>query len=200
MRQAEGLVLASASPRRAELLTQLGIPHEVLPAHIDESLRAEESPKGYVVRMAREKARAVAASLAVARPVLGADTSVVLEGKVLGKPRDRRHAARMLSCLSGQRHQVLSAVAVVRGSQSHEALQVSEVTFKPLSEQEIAAYLETGEADDKAGAYAIQGRAAAFIQHLDGSYSGVMGLPLYQTCQLLERLRADQPGSTRKSA
>jgi septum formation protein len=147
-----------------------------------------------VQRVAADKARHVAGLLArrglAARPVLGADTEVVVDDEILGKPRDRAHAAQMLARLSGRTHTVLSALCLVNGAEERRALSVSRVTFAPLSDAEIAHYLGSGEADDKAGAYAIQGRAAAFIARLEGSYSGVMGLPLYELHGLLSQARA----------
>ena len=181
---AKPLILASQSPRRAELLKQVGLAFVVQPADIDETPRAGEAPEDYVLRMAREKAGAIAAS-APEDAVLAADTSVVVDGDILGKPGDRREAAAMLRRLSDRRHQVISAVALQYRGAIHTTLVVSEVGFAALDEAVIADYLRSGEADDKAGAYGIQGRAAAFICHLAGSYSGVVGLPLYETVTLL---------------
>jgi septum formation protein len=179
------LRLASASPRRRELLTQIGVPHVVTGAHIDESALAGESPRAYVQRLARTKALAVW-ERDPSLPVLAADTSVVLEGVVFGKPRDRDDALHMLAALSGRTHEVLTAVALA--SRSGVALRLSEssVTFRALTPAECSAYWETGEPRDKAGAYAVQGLAAVFIESLAGSYSGVMGLPLFETAQLLQ--------------
>lgn len=179
------LILASASPRRRELLTQIGIEFQQKVADVDETQRPGESPVDYVSRMALEKARAVHAVAQSEVPVLGADTSVVIDGQVLGKPADYTHARGMLRRLSGRIHEVLSAVAVVGG---HEVVAVnqSKVWFRDISDSEIEAYWRSGEPQDKAGAYAIQGLAATFIKRLDGSYSGVMGLPLYETARLLQ--------------
>ena len=179
------LTLASRSPRRRELLEQIGIALEVVPADTDESVHAGEGARGYVLRVAREKARAVAGAL-----VLGADTAVVLEGVVLGKPADAADAARMLRALSGTRHEVLTGVCVRRGGPDPlelEAVVRTEVEFAPLGEVEIAWYVSTGEPLDKAGAYAIQGAGGAFVREVRGSVSNVVGLPLAETADLLRR-------------
>jgi len=181
------LYLASASPRRAELLEQLGLDFEVLAAEVDEAVREGESPEVYVIRVALDKTRAGAAALGgrPLRPVLGSDTCVVVGEQILGKPRDQEHAAEMLRLLSGREHRVLTAVAVVEGEQEMTRLSVSHVYFRSLSEEDIAGYWLTGEPLGKAGGYAIQGLAAQFIARLEGSYSGVMGLPLFETAELL---------------
>jgi septum formation protein len=178
------LILASTSPRRRELLTQLGATFEVLAVAVDERPLAGELPIDHVCRLALAKARA-GAEQAPDACVLGADTVVVLEGEIFGKPADAADAAAMLRRLSGRTHVVLSAVACVHQGAHGVRLSESKVTFRALSGDEIEAYCATGEPLDKAGAYAIQGRAAAFIRHLDGSYSGVMGLPIYETAELL---------------
>jgi septum formation protein len=178
------LCLASASPRRRELLSQIGVPHVVTGADIDESVRPGESPSDYVVRLAREKALAVRRGGQLL-PVLAADTTVVLDGAVFGKPRDREDAVRMLGRLSGRRHEVLTAVALADSRGVQERLSSSTVQFRTLSEEQCSAYWETGEPRDKAGGYAIQGFGAVFIEFLSGSYSGVMGLPLFETGELL---------------
>jgi septum formation protein len=178
------LRLASVSPRRRELLTQIGVPHLVTGAHIDESTAPGESPPDYVQRMARTKALTVwqrDSSL----PVLAADTTVVLDGVIFGKPGGEAEAVRMLSTLSGRTHQVLTAIALASPAGLAQRLSVSEVRFRTLTPEECVAYWHTGEPRDKAGAYAIQGKAAVFIESLDGSYSGVMGLPLFETAELL---------------
>jgi septum formation protein len=180
------LVLASASPRRSELLQQIGVPFRRQVVETDETARPREAAEDYVRRVALEKARAVRRELGDDEVlVLGADTAVVVGRRLLGKPRDKGHACEMLRSLSGRRHRVLSAVAVVA---QREAVQLSEsaVWFRTLSGAEIEAYWHSGEPHDKAGAYAIQGLGAVFVEHLEGSYSGVMGLPLYQTARLLE--------------
>jgi septum formation protein len=180
------LTLASVSPRRQELLTQIGVPHVVVGAHIDESVEAAESPHDYVQRMARSKALAVWNAHS-SLPVLAADTTVVLDGLTLGKPRDRDDALGMLARLSGRTHEVLTAVALATGAGIALRVSVSSVRFRALSAEECAAYWETGEPRDKAGAYAIQGRGAVFVESLQGSYSGVMGLPLFETVELLQK-------------
>ena len=196
-----GIYLASRSPRRRELLSQIGVRYHLLlfrsrpdsPPDVDESMQPNEAPDTYVERVARLKAEAGWRLLRVRNlplaPVLAADTTVALEGRIFGKPTDRKQAVEMLAALSGTRHEVLTAVALARDDQCDSALSRSEVQFKKLSAEDIAQYVATGECDDKAGAYAIQGRAARFIMELRGSYSGVMGLPLFETSQLLEKLR-----------
>jgi septum formation protein len=196
-----GIYLASRSPRRRELLAQIGVRYHLLlfrsrpesPPDVDETVLPNEAPDTYVERVARAKAEAGWKLLRLRNlplaPVLAADTTVALDGRILGKPVDRKEAADMLGSLSGQRHEVLTAVALTREDQIESALSRSEVQFKKLSAEEIAQYVATGECDDKAGAYAIQGRAARFVVELRGSYSGVMGLPLYETSQILEKLR-----------
>lgn len=181
------LCLASASPRRRELLAQLGIAHFVAPADIDERLREGEKADDYVRRMALEKALRVAADPALSRglPVLGADTSVVVDGSVLGKPLDASDGCAMLARLAGRCHEVLSAVTLVTAAGARTALARTEVEFRPIDPAEARAYWDSGEPRDKAGGYAIQGRGAAFVARLAGSYTGVVGLPLYETAQLL---------------
>ncbi len=181
------LLLASASPRRAELLTQLGFSFRVCPADIDERPLAAERPDAYVLRIASEKALAVAAG-GPPGLVLAADTAIDLDGCILGKPQDREAAAVMLRALSGRSHRVLTAIALCRGELLHSEVVVTEVQFAELSDADIRAYVATGEADDKAGSYAIQGRAAQFVRRIDGSYSAVVGLPLYETVIALRSL------------
>jgi septum formation protein len=176
--------LASVSPRRRELLAQIGVPHVVTGAHIDESVHAGEKSHDYVQRMARTKAQAVRDKHGDL-PVLAADTTVVLDGLVFGKPADRADAARMLGLLSGRTHEVLTAVALASAEGISMRMSVSAVRFRLLTELEISAYWDTGEPQDKAGAYAVQGLAAVFIESLTGSYSGVMGLPLFETAEIL---------------
>jgi septum formation protein len=180
------LCLASASPRRRELLSQIRVMHEVAPADVDERRRPGEPPRDYVLRVARDKALQVRARRPASQPVLAADTAVVLDGEVYGKPRDRAHALDMLAALSGRAHEVLTAVALATSAGLASALSVSTVSLRPLSATERAAYWETGEPRDKAGAYAIQGLGAVFVKSLHGSFSGVMGLPLFETARLLE--------------
>ncbi len=177
--------LASASPRRAELLRQLGVEFRVHPAELDELRLTGERPGAYVERLAAAKAATVHAELAAEVPVVGADTVVVCEGQVLGKPADSAGAMDMLARLSGKMHEVLSAVAVSDGQSTRTRLSVSKVRFRPTTLEERAAYCVTREPLDKAGAYGIQGLAAAFVEYLEGSYSGVMGLPLFETAELL---------------
>lgn len=190
----KNLYLASQSPRRSELLTQIGLSFDILAIDIDEAIKKNESAEDYVIRLANEKAIAGwNLQNSHSKPVLGADTAVVIEDEILGKPRNKDDARRMLQRLSGKSHEVMTAVALAVQSQTmlkpelNHVLSVSKVTFKTLSEQEIEHYVNSGECDDKAGSYAIQGLAAAFISHLSGSYSGVMGLPLYETVELLNK-------------
>lgn len=191
------IYLASKSPRRRELLKQIGVQYELLlmretapRVDIDESPRPEETPHAYVERVVRLKAdvalRAMRDRKLPARPILTADTTVTLDGHILGKPENRDDAISMLKRLSGQTHQVLTAVMVTTEKDQHKVLTTSFVTFAQLSEEEIRAYVESGEPMDKAGAYGVQGRAARFISKLSGSYSGVVGLPLYETANLLK--------------
>ena len=175
--------LASQSPRRAELLSQIGVAFEATPADIDETPLQGELPEDYVMRMAQEKARAVH-QLHPKDWVLGSDTSVILSDKILGKPENRDDGIAMLSALSGNTHRVLTSVSLV-GSDEYHALSESQVTFRHLDQGEIEAYWKTGEPADKAGAYAVQGQAAVFISRINGSFSGIMGLPLFETAQLL---------------
>lgn len=183
------IYLASASPRRQELLRQIGVEFEVMPSHIHEVRQPGESPRDYVMRVARDKARFVTGQVRKRglpwRPVLGADTEVVLGDEVLGKPRDRAHGLDMLRRLAGRTHEVLTGLCLVTEDAELTAMNESRVTFAALSDVDIARYWESGEPDGKAGAYAIQGKAAAFIARLEGSYSGVMGLPLYEVTELL---------------
>jgi septum formation protein len=178
--------LASGSPRRRELLTQLGVAHEVLRVALDEAPRPGEAAGDLVCRLASAKAAAgVAIRPARAAPVVAADTAVALGNELFAKPVDAADAARMLGRLSGRTHTVWTAVSVTDGQRERVELSRSEVTFRPLGPEEIAAYWRTGEPADKAGGYAIQGRGAQFIADLHGSYSGVMGLPLFETARLL---------------
>jgi len=181
------ITLASASPRRRELLDQIQVSYNVLPVNIDESCDRGESAEPFVRRLALEKARA-GFSMVPALPVLGSDTIVVLEGQILGKPENREHGTGMLEMLAGKTHRVITAVAICYGEIEHCELSTSEVEFICMDEQQIETYWETGEPVDKAGGYAIQGIAAQFIKNIKGSYSGVMGLPLYETAQLLGRV------------
>lgn len=187
------LYLASKSPRRRELLGRLGLPFDVLDLDIAEHRQPGEAAEDYVRRVAREKAGAglltvVGNSSAV---VLGSDTEVVLDDEVFGKPRDAADAAAMLRRLSGRSHRVICAVSLVSPAREVQALSVSQVTFAELSDAQIKAYVATGECAGKAGAYAIQGGAEMFITRLSGSYSGVMGLPLYETACLLREMKLE---------
>lgn len=181
------IYLASASSRRSALLTQIGIAHQVRPVDVDESHRAGEPPADYVVRLARTKADTLWNRLGAAErlPVLGSDTTVALGEDILGKPAGRDEGLAMLKRLSGRTHQVYTGVALRADAGLESRLSVSEVTFRELSEAEAEAYWSTGEPADKAGGYAVQGRAAVFIERIAGSYSGIMGLPLFETAELL---------------
>jgi len=172
------------SPRRRELLQQIGVPHLTAVPDIDETAVAGESAAAYVVRIACAKVRAVTERFAPL-PVLAADTIVVVDGGICGKPADAQQGIDMLMRLSGRAHEVLTAVALAHAGRIAHRLSTSEVRFRRLSPDECRAYWESGEPGDKAGGYAIQGRGAVFIEHLSGSYSGVMGLPLFETAQLL---------------
>ena len=194
------ILLASASPRRSELLRQVGIAHAIRPVDIDESVNHGEAPSAYVLRLAQAKAAALWRQLAPAerRPVLAADTTVALEGEIFGKPVSLHEARSMLGRLSGRTHEVHTAVAVLHDGGAGARVSSSTVTLRELTPAEIDWYWHTGEPADKAGGYAVQGRAAAFISHIAGSYSGIMGLPLYETWELLAPLlglNALEPGA-----
>ncbi len=178
------VVLASSSPRRHQLLNLIGIPHEVIPANIDESVRARESPRKYAERLSREKASSVAGrgSRVVA---IGADTIVLIDRKVLGKPASSVDARSMLSLLSGREHTVVTAVAVARGKTISSGVEEVAVKFRKLSDDEIDAYIATGEPMDKAGSYGIQGFGATIVERIEGDYFAVMGLPLVRLVSLL---------------
>ncbi len=181
------LILASSSPRRRELLNQIGMAYQVIVADIDESVRPGEDAGDYVCRMAREKALEVQRRDGVTVSVLGADTAVVVNGRILGKPVDREDAFRMLEDLSGRTHEVWSAVALVSpGGGLRERLNITRVTFSELDRAWIGSYCDSGDPMDKAGAYGVQGIAAQKISHMEGSYSGVMGLPLHETSEILQ--------------
>ncbi|MBD9427528.1 septum formation inhibitor Maf [Pseudomonas sp. PDM15] len=182
------LHLASGSPRRRELLVQIGVPFVTLIASIDETALPSEPAERYVERLAREKALAGLAALEQSQTavVLGADTSVVLEGRILGKPENRAEALATLAALSGREHQVLTAVALASVERIESRVVTSRVRFRPLRPGEAEAYWDTGEPCDKAGSYGIQGLAAVFVSQIEGSYSAVVGLPLCETAQLLE--------------
>lgn len=183
------IILASASPRRRELLQQICIKAIVQAVDIDESQKPGEPVSDYVARLAMEKAQRGFDTISNEKklPVLGSDTVVEIDGEVLGKPENRQHAKEMLMRLSGKKHEVHTSVAIVTFDENRVITSSSQVVFKTLAEQEIENYLATGEADDKAGAYAIQGIAAQFVKNINGSFSGVMGLPLYETVELLKQ-------------
>ena len=187
------IYLASRSPRRGELLRQIDVDFIALPADVDESVQPGENPDDYVIRLACEKAAAcvryVAENGLEPRPVLAADTTVFAYGEILGKPESDLHAQAMLRGMSGQQHTVYTGVAVVWENQTEHLLSTTLVEMAELSDAEIADYIASGEPQDKAGAYGIQGRAGAFIRRIEGSYTGVMGLPLYETLQLLKNIR-----------
>ncbi|MFQ6246222.1 Maf family protein [Yersinia enterocolitica] len=184
------LYLASGSPRRRELLTLLDVPFEVLKTEVEEQCRAEESAQQYVQRLAQDKARAGVSVAPQDLPVLGADTIVVLNGQVLEKPRDKAHAQQILSALSGQQHQVFTAVSLADRKNMLSAMVVTDVTFRVLSQLEISDYIATGEPMDKAGAYGIQGKGGCFVRSITGSYHAVVGLPLVETHELLSNFIA----------
>jgi len=198
------IYLASRSPRRRELLKQIGVGFELLSLRedprrsvdVDESPLPDESPGSYALRIARAKAEVAAVrvgqrALLHQYPVLAADTTVVLDNRPIGKPVGAEHAVQILHALSGREHLVITAVAVARKEQIESRVSTSSVWFRDLDEAEIRRYVETGEPLDKAGAYAIQGRAAAFVSRIDGSYSGIMGLPLAETTELLQKFGID---------
>ena len=179
------LILASASPRRTEILQQIGVRHQIKPADIDETPRPNESPVDYVQRMAFEKAKHIIALNMETVPVLGADTCVVCDDKIFGKPAYKDQALEMLAVLSGRSHQVLTAVAMGNSERCLLSMSITEVIFRQITMQERQSYWATGEPKDKAGSYAIQGYGAVFIETIKGSYSGVVGLPIEETSALL---------------
>ena len=180
------IILASASPRRRELLDQIRVSYQVHAVDLDETPLPNEEPLAYVKRVAAEKSALCVVQLKPTLPVLAADTSVILDGLIMGKPKDQADAVNMLMQLSGITHLVVSALSL-RGCQHFEALSITEVTFRDLSEQEILDYWNTGEPMDKAGSYAIQGLGGLFVKSIVGSFSGVVGLPLFETAQLLSK-------------
>jgi septum formation protein len=197
------IYLASRSPRRRELLKQVGVTFEIVLLRedlrrgpdVDEAPLGDEKPEAYVVRIACSKAELAARYMGrralPARPVLAADTTVVCDGRIIGKPADREDALRILKALSGRQHEVITGVAVATADRVQHAVSHSKVWFRELSEDEIRRYIATGEPLDKAGAYAIQGRAAAFTTRIEGSYSGIMGLPLSETTDLLRKFNVE---------
>jgi septum formation protein len=176
--------LASRSPRRRELLAQLGLAHALVAVDVDETPLPAEDPRDYVKRMALAKALAGRQQLSTAHPVLGADTAVVCDDRILGKPADADHALAMLRLLSGREHRVLTGIALL-GARQQTAVSETRVRFRHITPAEAAAYWASGEPRDKAGGYAIQGRGAVFVEHISGSYSGVVGLPLFESAELL---------------
>jgi len=190
MSQNPHFYLASSSPRRKELLQQLQVDFSCLDSQIDESRQSNESPYEYVKRMAEMKAQAGwhHPQRKLKLPVIGADTSIAMDNDIIGKPENDQHAVQILHQLSGGSHEVLTAVSVFNDKQELHCLNISEVSFRELTTAEIETYVHTGEPRDKAGAYAIQGLGALFVSHLRGSYSGVMGLPLFETAELLARM------------
>ncbi len=181
------LILASASPRRLELLATIGVAARACPVNLDETPRPDEPARDYVLRLAREKALAGQKACATALPVLGGDTALSLDGQILGKPDSDDQARAWLRRLSGRSHQVISAVAVSGPAGLLDACVISDVHFRLMEESEISAYVASGEGRDKAGSYALQGRAAMFVSHIEGSWSAIVGLPLCETAQLLAR-------------
>jgi septum formation protein len=185
------IYLASRSPRRAELLQQIGIDYLVLPSDVDESLLADESPEDYVLRLASTKARACLTSLDAADlamlPILAADTTVCVDGVILGKPESDEEARTMLASMSGRWHEVHTGLAVASAHGVETALSTTRVEMAVLSAEDITAYIASGEPRDKAGAYGIQGLAGTFIRRIEGSYTGVMGLPIFETATLLRK-------------
>ncbi len=185
------IYLASRSPRRRQLLKQIGINFEMRPVSIDEMMEKGETPTDYVCRMARAKAEQGWLNLMQRklplRPLLAADTVVVLRGKIIGKPDSLAHGRKMLSVLSGQTHKVLTAVAIISKNKIQESLSTTTIRFRDISQSEITNYLNGTESHDRAGSYAMQGRAAVFIIKISGSYSGALGLPIFETAQLLEK-------------
>lgn len=188
------IYLASRSPRRRELLQQIGVDFAVIAADIDESVRPKELPQDYVQRIAREKAQAGLSRLngSEIRPVLAADTAVIVEGEIFGKPVNDDAARLMLKQLSARTHQVMTAVALAMNGDILQAISVSEVRFARLQASDIDWYLATGEGQDKAGSYAVQGLGALFIEEIRGSYSGIMGLPVRETGQLLKQMESQR--------
>ena len=184
------LYLASGSPRRRELLTQLGLQFERLITHVEEQRQPQEAAEDYVRRLAADKARAGVAVAPQNLPVLGADTIVVLNGEVLEKPRDAAHAAEMLSKLAGQTHQVMTAVALADTQRELDCLVITDVTFRNITPDEISQYIASGEPMDKAGAYGIQGLGGNFVRKINGSYHAVVGLPLVETSELLSHFQS----------
>lgn len=182
------IILASASPRRRELLTQIGIHYALHPVDMDETPLANEMPLPYVQRLAAEKSRLAQQQCAQQLPVLAADTSVIINARILGKPASEAACVEMLQQLSGQTHQVLTALSLRWGQQHWQTVSQTAVSFRPIAEEEMRCYWATGEPCDKAGGYAIQGLGSVFVTQISGSFSGVVGLPLFETASLLEQI------------
>ena len=180
------IILASASPRRKELLDQIKVSYRIYPVNLDETPFPNETPLDYVQRVAAEKSAACMAQLKTETPVLAADTAVILGNVIMGKPKDQADALAMLTKLSGKTHQVYSAISL-RGREHSQAVSITEVTFRRLTEREMLDYWHSGEPFDKAGSYAIQGMGCAFVESIKGSFSGVVGLPLFETAELLSK-------------
>ncbi len=180
------IILASSSPRRKELLDQIRVKFKIYPVDLDEAPLANETPLNYVQRLAAEKSAACVAQLATDTPVLAADTAVILGGVIMGKPKNETEALAMLTQLSGKTHQVYSAISL-RGREHNQAVSITDVTFRRLTKKEIVDYLHSGEPLGKAGSYAIQGMGSIFVESIKGSFSGVVGLPLFETAQLLAK-------------
>ena len=180
------IILASASPRRKELLDQIKVTYKVYPVDLDETPMPDETPLHYVLRLAAEKSAECLAQLNTEIPVLAADTAVILDQLIMGKPNDQVDALAMLKQLSGKTHRVYSAISL-RGREHSQAVSITEVTFRHLTEQEMLDYWRSGEPLDKAGSYAIQGMGGVFVESIKGSFSGVVGLPLFETAQLLSK-------------
>ncbi len=185
------IILASQSPRRRELLTQLNVPFDILVADIDESARPGETPNALVTRLARQKTQTVWDKSGGIKPVLGSDTIVVLNQRVLGKPKDKADFIATMLALSGNTHEVMTAIALKTPTRMLSEVVTTRVSFKPLNQEEIAWYWRTGEPQDKAGGYGIQGLGGQFVSYIEGSYSAVVGLPLYQTAQMLQQAGVD---------
>ncbi|MDD1614492.1 MAG: Maf family nucleotide pyrophosphatase [Methylococcaceae bacterium] len=180
------IILASASPRRKELLDQIKVSYKIHPVDLDETPLPNETPLDYVQRLASEKSAACRAQLKTETPVLAADTAVILGCMIMGKPKDQADALAMLTQLSGKTHQVYSAISL-RGREHSQAVSITEVTFRRLTEREMLDYWRSGEPVDKAGSYAIQGMGGVFVESIKGSFSGVVGLPLFETAELLSK-------------
>ena len=195
---APNLILASASPRRSEILKQIGIKHTILPTDIPEVPAQGETPKSYVARIASEKSFAAQTLSGKSKAVLAADTEVIIDDLILGKPSSLTDAISMLTRLSGRTHQVITAVSLRYLNHHWSSLSISQVTFRHIKTSEIEAYWASGEPKDKAGAYAIQGLGSVFVQNMEGSFSGIVGLPIYETSILLDKVGIRPPFLTER--